>query len=322
MATSNSYNFTVDRDDLITDALMYIGAIGEGEDPSSTQLTECSRALNMIVKLREADGMPLWALKRGIILPVTGVASINTQSHIVQTYARTTISADEASGQTTLSITDGTDITNSDVIGIELDDSTMHWTTVISGGGTSTITVADALTDDAASGNLVYAYTTTNRIPRPVRVLDANILTSSDTSTPIDVEDLKDYFDLSSRLTAGTPNLIAYDAGLGDNTADPTASTWYGTFYIWPTFLGGDNVIEFTYQRPFQDFDAATDHPDFPQAFYLPLMLELAYILSGKYGLPEETRRRLASDAKTYREEALSTVTTEGSFSIQVDTGP
>lgn len=50
MALSNSYDFTVTRNDLIRDALLEIGAIDAGEDPPSTIILDVSRQLNMMVK--------------------------------------------------------------------------------------------------------------------------------------------------------------------------------------------------------------------------------------------------------------------------------
>lgn len=324
MASSNSYNFVVTRDQLITDALLHVGAIGEGETPSANAVTETSRVLNMIAKLRAADGMPLWAMKRGVILPVTGVSSINTTSHIVQagSYVETTISADEAAAQTTISITSGTGMTDSDQIGIELDDQTMHWTTISSGGGTTTPVIASALPSEASAGNKVYTYTASaDRIARPLRVVNANILeTTNDVRYEIDLEDHKDYFNLANPTQESVPNVLYYEATLGDNDASPDSATkWYGTFHLYPRFLGGDHVIEFSYQRPFQDFDSAGDHPDFPQEFYLPLMLELAAIIGVRYQLPIEERRALFNEAEIYRMEALATVAPEGSLTMQVD---
>lgn len=63
MATSDSTNFSTTRDDLISGALRLCGALGMGETPTSSQVTEASTALNMLVKAWQADGMPLWALK-------------------------------------------------------------------------------------------------------------------------------------------------------------------------------------------------------------------------------------------------------------------
>src|SRR3990167_9032967 len=172
MASSNSHNFSITRDQLITDALLYIGAIAENETPTAAAVSEAARLLNMIVKLRAADGMPLWALKRATILPTTDVSSINTTSHIVSSYVNTTISADEASAQTVLSVTSSTGMTAADQVGIEMDDGTMHWTTIVTVDSSTQITVTTAIDDEASSGNQVYVYTAADdRIARPLRVI-------------------------------------------------------------------------------------------------------------------------------------------------------
>lgn len=60
MATSNSTNFVVNRDDIINRALRLCSAIGQGEVGDPTAVTEAALALNLIVKERQADGMQLW----------------------------------------------------------------------------------------------------------------------------------------------------------------------------------------------------------------------------------------------------------------------
>lgn len=57
---SGSYNYSATRDDIIKRALRIIGAIGQGETPTSTQFTECSQALNDLVKEWQGDGMQMW----------------------------------------------------------------------------------------------------------------------------------------------------------------------------------------------------------------------------------------------------------------------
>ena len=50
MTTSGSSDFSVSRDDIITEALQQLGVIGEGGTPSANQLTDMSRLLNMMIK--------------------------------------------------------------------------------------------------------------------------------------------------------------------------------------------------------------------------------------------------------------------------------
>ena len=75
MATSGSFDFSVDRDDVITEALQLCGVIADGETPSSDQLTSCSRTFNMLVKAWQADGMQLYRKKE---YTVSLVAADNT----------------------------------------------------------------------------------------------------------------------------------------------------------------------------------------------------------------------------------------------------
>lgn len=326
MATTNSYNFVMTRDNIITDALLHIGAIGEGETPSANAVTEAARVLNMLAKLRSAaSGMPLWAIKRGVILPVTDTNSVTTISHIVQadSYVETAVGADEAAAQTDITVDSITGISNGDAIGVELDDGTMQWTTVNGVPSGTTVVLTAALTSAASDGNKIYAYTaSSDRISRPLRVYSATVKeTTNDISWEIDIEDREDFWKITNVTTESVPTMLYYEPGLGSAVADPaTATTWYGTFNFWPRFNGGDHVIEFTYQRPSQDFDAAGDHPDFPQEFYLPLVLELAALLGPRYGVEPSERARLFTEAAMYLEEALVSITSEGSMTLQPDT--
>lgn len=72
MTTSGVTTFNVTRDQLITSALRMIGAVAQGETPTSTQITEAAEALNMMVKAWEADGMPLWGIAETSITLVAG----------------------------------------------------------------------------------------------------------------------------------------------------------------------------------------------------------------------------------------------------------
>lgn len=72
MATSGSTDYSQTRDDIIKRALRLIGALAQGESPTTDQVTEAAVALNGLVKAWEADGMPLWAIKeRTITLQAT-----------------------------------------------------------------------------------------------------------------------------------------------------------------------------------------------------------------------------------------------------------
>jgi hypothetical protein len=60
MATSNSYNFTATRNEIIDTALRMAANIGDYEVPTSTQITKAAFLLNSIIKSYHNIGMPVW----------------------------------------------------------------------------------------------------------------------------------------------------------------------------------------------------------------------------------------------------------------------
>lgn len=298
MTISNSFNFSVNRDELIDLAHQHIGALGEGESATTAQVTEASKLLNMIVKARAGDGMPLWSIKTAYILPFTGSNSINaTGSHVVSDFDYTTTSAASLSGSSTLTLTSVTDFGSGYNVGVELDDGTMFWTTQSGAAVGNDITLASPLTGDVASGALVYVYVTANRVQAaPLRILNAYMRnTVAQTDYPINQISQDEYFSLGNKTTPGTPNQFYYDPDLVG-----TAS-----FFLYPRFTGGQQLVFFNYVRPFADFDSASDTPDFPQAFYRAIMVELASMLGPKFGVSMAERKALQQEAVAYFEQAL-----------------
>lgn len=74
MSTSGSTNFSTSRDQLISGALRMAGAIAQGDTPSATLVSEAAEALNMFVKAKQADGMPLWAVKKYAVTLTASIA--------------------------------------------------------------------------------------------------------------------------------------------------------------------------------------------------------------------------------------------------------
>jgi len=75
MAISNSYNFELNRDQVIKGALRILGVISQGQTPDADQINDAAEALNVLVKAWGAEGMPLWAIKEGTITPQQGIAT-------------------------------------------------------------------------------------------------------------------------------------------------------------------------------------------------------------------------------------------------------
>ena len=68
----SAYDYTQTRDNIISRALRILGVVAQGETPTATQVTEASQALNGLVLAWQADGMPLWAIKKYTLSLVEG----------------------------------------------------------------------------------------------------------------------------------------------------------------------------------------------------------------------------------------------------------
>lgn len=72
MSTTGTNTFTLTRDDVINASLRTLGVIGVGESPVSEDLTNCSQALNILIKSWVKDGIPLWVTQDISVPCVTG----------------------------------------------------------------------------------------------------------------------------------------------------------------------------------------------------------------------------------------------------------
>jgi len=234
VATSNSANFSITRDDIIKGALRLCGALALGETPSTDQVTEASDSLNMLVKAWQADGMAIWA--RGeYTLPLT----LDTKSYTI------------GIGQTV-------------------------------------------------------------NLAKPLKITQAILHdTQTNVDIPMRIITRDEYLRLGNKTTNGQPIQIYYD---------PQRDT--GVLYVYPPANSSAvsyKQIKFTYQKPFEDFDASTDNPDFPQEWYEALKYGLASRLAGEYGISMDDRKQLMQEAMLIKEEALRFGTEEGSFWLVPD---
>jgi hypothetical protein len=75
MPTTGTNVFTVTRDDIIKASLRLLGVIGVGETPITEDYTNCSQALNIMIKSWSKIDNPLWIVQNLNIPMVTGVSS-------------------------------------------------------------------------------------------------------------------------------------------------------------------------------------------------------------------------------------------------------
>lgn len=275
MPTSGTTSYTRTKTELISGALRLAGVLDIAEAPDGDLYTSASDALNLYIKAFMAKAPQLWRLTQGVVFLEPGTPSyrLGTDHACLESdFVETTLSADEASGQTVLSVTSVTGLAASDVVGIELDDGTRHWTTIASVGA-STITVDDALTDDASDGATVYAYTDT--LPRPLRITDMQRRVD-DTDVAVDLKARRDYFDTPTKLQEGEVVMAHYSPQLTN-----------GLLYVWPTGSSVNERLHFTFERALEDITAVDDNFDLPQEWLETFMYGLAVRMALQFRSPQ-----------------------------------
>lgn len=284
MTTSNSTNFSVNANDIISDALRLIGELGEGETVSGSDYALCMRQLNMMVKTWMVEGIKLWCETEATVY-----LDKDTQSYTLPTAnstsseVKTELSAALVATNTVLTVDSTTGMAASDVVGVVQDDGSMHWSTISSVDSSTQITIAGGLVSAAAIDNHVYTYTTA--MVRPKDILSVRVENEGGSVTVLRKMARDDYFKLNNRSASGLPRSWYFDRQR-DN----------GTLYTYPVSTTGMDRLRITFTREIQDFDVSTDTADFPPEWAQTLMWNLGVEISPFFDR-EEKATKFASKA-------------------------
>jgi hypothetical protein len=292
VATSNSFDFSLTAAQLIARAAKNLGVLDAGGTIDTDDETDLLQTLNVIAKELQgtsdgSPGMKVHTRQRVTLFLAKGqqtytIGPASSDARAATLYGRTTLSAAEANGQTALSITSNTDtttfpgttvtMTDGDIIGIELDDGTIYWST-ISGTPGATATVAVAITGDAAAGNYVYWFT--SRAQRFPAIESAVVRDENRNDRPIDVYvDAREYDQgVADKYSDGTPTAIL---------VEPLRISTRVTLNSQPTNVTEQIVLTVLY--PSEDYDATTNDIAFPQEWLGYLEWELTLRGCPMYG--------------------------------------
>jgi len=303
MATSGSIDFELTRDDVITEAMELLGVLPEGESPTAAQLTSCARTLNAMLKHWQTRGTHLSVTQRMYVFLQKADREYNlhqtaaSSDECTVSFYATQVNGAVAASSTAVTVDDGTNISDSDRIGILNADNEMHWTTVASGGGTTSIVLTAADTVILNDNAVVYTYTT--KAARPRNILNVNWRESptndwgfhdSLDGAEITVDSLArtDYADLSQKGTDGRTTQVYYD------------KQWpAGILRVWPEPDVGGRYLVLWVERAIEDVDGATDNFDLPQEWSWALSSNLALFLAPKFGVSDKTFNRVVGLAQT-----------------------
>ena len=290
MASSGSWDYSQTAAGIIQGALENIGVLEAGESVDSDDSTLGLRVLNQLAKQWSGNADMAQGLKVHTRQRITVFLAVDQYQYLIgpgasdaratTQYGRTTLSADEAASQTTISITSNTDtttypgttvtMTDNDIVGIVLNDGTLHWST-ISGTPGATMVIDDALASAAASGNYVYWFT--SRAQRFVDIEAAKLRDAEGIDTNIDVyTDVGQYERLPQKDAEGDATAIL---------VEPLRTQTRVTLNFAPQDV--TKQLRLTVIYPAEDYDATTDDIAFPQEWLAALEWELARRLAPKF---------------------------------------
>ncbi len=283
MARSASYDFGPTGDNILRGAIRIVKGLG-GKAPTGktgqSEVTQTREACNMMLKEWAGQGIGLWLKKELYVFLAyrTGAYSLGASGdEATLTLVETEVATAQTSGNSTLVVDSITGIPDGNVVGVELDDNTLQWTTVNGTPATATITLTAALTDDVAVNNNVYTYTTLSQ--RPLEILEARLHRDDATETPLNILTRQEWMDYANKTSNGLPNSIFYDPQLDS-----------GILNVWPRPEKVNDYIKLTCKYPIQDIDAAANDPDFPAEVYRAVKFNLAVDISHEYTGIDEKR--------------------------------
>ena len=295
MAVSGSFDFTQNRDQLIKDSFVESGVLRPDETPESSENTYAANTLNRMLKSWYQFGLHLWILRDAVLFLELDKIKYSlgpSGDNCTESHTETAIRVAASDTDTTIECDSTTGMTAADIVGLEMDDGTMHWTTVASVTDSDTFVVDDAIDDDAAVDNVIYFYTT--KIQRPLRVVHAYHRTHTTAEEKIDIEMFSlsrtEYLNLSTKNTESQPTEYYFDPQLTN-----------AEFTTFGETASAVNTIRLVLQHPFDDMDAAADNFSFPVEWLDAIHLNLSYRLGRAYRSAEDPKviilKRDAKDA-------------------------
>lgn len=284
MTTSGSTSYDRTGAQIAEHAARLVRVIGVDETLDTTsggEEDQILESLNLMIKSEQMK-LGLWRYREGILFLESGTSEYTLPPTASTNYAcdlselsETTLDGDEALGQTVLSVTSTSGFANSDTILVVQDDGTIHASTIASFSAGDTVTLNDALSAAASSGNKVYAYTTA--APRPLKILSIRRKNGTN-ETPMFMLAREEYFDLPNKASSGNPVQFYYDPQRGT-----------GKVYVWPSPSTVDDVLRYSYLDELEVISANTDTSDFPQEWMEYLVYNLAVRIAPLYGVPVPT---------------------------------
>ena len=307
MTVPTTNTFTVTRDDIISAALRVMGVIGVGEVPITEDFTNCSQALNIMIKSWAKKSIPLWVVERVTIPLITNVAAYPlgpTAGYVLS------VTASGGSGYTA----GGTWTSSGGTTG-----TTAAGTYTVSGGRIATMTVTtpgdtytsvptSIVVSGVGSGATFTSVIVGVTMSKPLRFTDVYVRNAQGVDINLLPISRQEYDDLGIKTNLGVANQYYYDVQLTNGILTlynvPSDSTY--------TAYGAS-------QRMFKDVTSSTDNFDFPQEWFQALKWGLCAELCAEYGVEENKIMYIEQKSATMIADSFDWSVEEASVYFTVD---
>jgi hypothetical protein len=326
MTTSGTYVKTFTRQELINSSFRLVGVGVQGENLSSEDMANGVLACQMLLKHMTTQGLHLW--KRQWIVVFMAEDQVRyrlgpggDRACFEASLTATTIGANEATGQTVLTLTSSAGMTAGDNIGIVLDDGSLFWTTIVSVDDATTVTVTNAITDAASAGAQVFSYPTTAVIPRPSRLANGftrvwNVNVANNDTEMLMISE-QEYRILGNKNAQGRQNQYYYTPALGQGAYD--VATAKGDLYVYSQPNNTAYTSHFSAEIPVQNVDTDSADFDIPPEWFRALRYWLARDLAMEYGYPVSNMSQLSALAEQALDDVLGWDQEPASLLLQPD---
>lgn len=306
MAVSGTNTFTVTRNQVIDAALRVLGVIALGETPTSEDYTNCSQALNMMIKSWSKKGWPLWTQETVAITMVPAVRQYPigpTAGYVYSVSITSGGTGYPASGTVTFTDTTGTGATGTyTATGGVIDSVT------ITAAGSAYSYATTASFSGGGSGESVTVNIVGLTMNKPVRAFTAYLRNPNNYDISLMQISKKEYNLLGNKFNQSTPNQFYYDNQLAN-----------GQIYVFNVPSLDDYTMYLDTQRMFYDMNSGTDSFDFPPEWFQALKFGLAAEVAIEYGVPIDQIPYYEQKAMAYIEEASNFSVEEASVYFEVD---
>jgi hypothetical protein len=288
MAVTGTSTFTVTRDDIINATLRTLRVLGVGESAITEDLTNCSQALNIMLKSWAKKGFPLWVYTNLQVPAITGltVYPIGPTAGYIKSVSSTggtgyTAGTWTAVGGTTGTVASGTYTVNGsgepDVF------------TVLVAGNSYTTAPTSFTLSGAGTGATITGVVAGVTTIKPMRVFEGYLRSSDGLDVNLTLISRQEYDMLGNKTVEGMINQLYYDPQLVN-----------GMLYVFNPQSVSDYTINILIQRQFYDMTSGTDNFDFPQEWFQAIKWGLAAELALEYGVSMDIISYCEQKAEAY----------------------